>query len=1025
MTSKIASFLQIRPGEGRLVGWLAALFLLPNLGGAAGSPAVEALFYARFGVEFLPVMYLALGGVTFSASMLLAGLQGRVSRRALYSTLPLLLAGMLVAARLLVGMDLNWFYPVLWLGAYLLWALQALFTWGLAGWVCDTRQAKRLFPLFGAGGILGIALGGLAARLLANLIGAENLLLIWALALIASFGLVLSLTAALDEPRRASRRSAPGFLREIQKGFDYVRRTPLMRWIALGSVLFSVLYFSLAFPFSKAVAAQFPDEDALAGFLGIFQGLKAAVEFAVALLLANRLYARFGFMGALLAFPGIYFAGFGLMLLGGTFAALAAFRFAQMVWLSGVADTAYQSIFNIVPAASREQTRAFLRGVPEQLGVILAGLLLSLGLADRQTFVMGMGMAALAGAALWRGSKAYRAALVSALRAGQPQIFASEEQPFAGLHRDAQAVEIVIAGASDPNPATRQISVEILGSVAAPAAVPALIRALEDFDPHVRQAALHALARADAPAALLEVAASLNDISPDVRLAAIRALEKLTRHARGLRIHLAPLLGDPEPDVRAAAAAALLRAGRYLPAETVLFQMGQSDDVHERIAALYAFADLGSPAADWQNGATYQIALRALADPQPGVRQAAAAALPRIDPARGQPALIVALADPDASVRAEVARALGELGEGVLPALLRALDDPAREDGALLALRQLPAWRVASGLQTYARRKAAQALRLGGLCVGVLRAPPGWDRPALALLAAALRHRALQHAQNALRALGLLDDPDGMAVALANLNSGNAALQANALEMIDSLPDRELLRPLLALWEADRPAGEAFPEVEQPLTEILLSLLAEEDEWLVACAVRACAGRDDSPLTAALARLRQSASHLVAETAAYVLSGANMDTLPTIPIMERILYLQRVPLFESLSPAELKQIAAITGEHLFLDGETIARQGEPGEELYIIVSGEVEVILRQPDGAERTLARRKPGEHVGEMSVISRQPRMASLVARGVVRALCLEQQHFEAMLRERPEISLTVMRQLIARVREQNTAAV
>src|SRR5713101_2360759 len=160
MLARAASALQVRPGEGRLVTWLVLLMFLPSAGGAIGSPSVEALFYARFGVQYLPYMYVALGLVTLVTSLLLTALLGRASRRRLYLTLPVVLGALLIMARVLVGLRLNWFYPVLWLGMYLLWTLQSSLTWGLAGTVCNTRQAKRLFPLFGAGGILGIALGG-------------------------------------------------------------------------------------------------------------------------------------------------------------------------------------------------------------------------------------------------------------------------------------------------------------------------------------------------------------------------------------------------------------------------------------------------------------------------------------------------------------------------------------------------------------------------------------------------------------------------------------------------------------------------------------------------------------------------------------------------------------------------------------------------------------------------------------------------------------------------------------------------
>jgi len=97
----------------------------------------------------------------------------------------------------------------------------------------------------------------------------------------------------------------------------------------------------------------------------------------------------------------------------------------------------------------------------------------------------------------------------------------------------------------------------------------------------------------------------------------------------------------------------------------------------------------------------------------------------------------------------------------------------------------------------------------------------------------------------------------------------------------------------------------------------------------------------------------------------------------------------------------------------------IARQGEPGEEMYIIVSGEVRVTSGEAGRAAVELARRGPGDYVGEMAIISQEPRMASLVAHGNVRVLHITQAQFESLLRERPETSLAVMRVLCARLKE------
>ena len=144
-----------------------------------------------------------------------------------------------------------------------------------------------------------------------------------------------------------------------------------------------------------------------------------------------------------------------------------------------------------------------------------------------------------------------------------------------------------------------------------------------------------------------------------------------------------------------------------------------------------------------------------------------------------------------------------------------------------------------------------------------------------------------------------------------------------------------------------------------------------------------------------------------------------MDTLATLTIMDRIVFLRRVPLFAHIETADLKQIAQIASEHLYGDGDFIARQAEIGNEMFIIMSGEVRVVVRTTESQDRELARRQPGEVVGEMSILSQEPRMASLVAVGDVRTLTVEQRQFEGILRERPDTALAVMRVLCARLKE------
>ncbi len=145
-----------------------------------------------------------------------------------------------------------------------------------------------------------------------------------------------------------------------------------------------------------------------------------------------------------------------------------------------------------------------------------------------------------------------------------------------------------------------------------------------------------------------------------------------------------------------------------------------------------------------------------------------------------------------------------------------------------------------------------------------------------------------------------------------------------------------------------------------------------------------------------------------------------MESVRTLSAVERVLFLRRVQLFADLPPDDLRQIASVAEEMTFDDGATLARQGDPGDMLFIVVSGEIVVTANGEGGNQVKLGRRGPGEYVGEMAIISDERRMANLAAAGPVRTLSISQKPFREILRLRPEVALAVMAGLARRLREQ-----
>ncbi len=1011
MLKRLAELLAIRPGEGRLAGLLLGVMIITSAGSAAGSAGIDTLFFARFGVQYLPYMYMLLGVVTMTASLAVTAWLGRMPARRLYILLPLLLGLFLLAARLLLVLDLRLIQPVLWLGKEVVNTLIGFTVWGAAGVVCDPRQARRLFPLFGAGRILGTVLGGLGTAWFVSLAGAENLVLLWMGAMLLAFffsRLLLGSGAGSPPSRRAARHRTPGFIREIGEGYQYIRGSRLMRWISAASVLFSVLFFSLALPFSRSATLQFPDEAALAGFLGAFQGISTAAAFLVSLLLTNRLFARFGIMSMILVFCLIYLFGFGAMVVAPVFVVIAGFRFVQTLWLSGIADPAYQAMFNVVPPARRDQVRTFMGGVPDQAGTFIAGLVLLIGeqaFTPAQLALLGFLAAAACSYVIWQARRAYHSALVEALRAGRPQVFFSEEEPFGGFRQDSAARLALLAGIRDEDRTIRRVSTEILSQVQIPEAVPALIEALRDTDASVRVHALRALAstlastiastlaKGQAAGAVDGMLLLLTDHDPEVRMEALRSLSQMQISTDRLLPALEPLLRDPLASIRIRAAAARLKIGPHPPSAELLREAVTAGDEASRLAALEVVEDVELIASQADHS-------------QPAVRAAAASSLRRAAGVQALPVLLPMLADAEISEHA--AREVGALGEAALAPTLKVLSDPAREAGALAALGYLPI-PDPGPVEAFARKAALRARHYEDL-----RHALRTDAREAGLLKDLLGEKAREHARHALQAVGLLAGREIVTAALENLSSTEAGQRAAALEAIESLGDRwrEITRPLLNLWDETAPRTAAPAEPFAPL-------LSDADPWVRACAAFAALQQPDHQ-PALHEMSRSDPDPFVRQTAGLALQGdPPMQTLPTLSLMERVMFFRRVQLFEGLSTADLKQVAELSEEIEFSSGEEIARQDETGDTMYLVVTGEILVQTSQADGKRREIARRGPGDYVGEMALISQMPRIATLVADGEVRALSIGQKSFQGLLRERPEVSLAVLKELCKRVTE------
>jgi CRP-like cAMP-binding protein len=130
--------------------------------------------------------------------------------------------------------------------------------------------------------------------------------------------------------------------------------------------------------------------------------------------------------------------------------------------------------------------------------------------------------------------------------------------------------------------------------------------------------------------------------------------------------------------------------------------------------------------------------------------------------------------------------------------------------------------------------------------------------------------------------------------------------------------------------------------------------------------------------------------------------------------------LRRVPMFAEIEPAKLKLLAFMSERVGFDPGKLLMRQGDPADAAYLIIEGDVEVVLETPAG-QFVVATLGANGIVGDMGILGNSPRAATVRAKDRVIALRISKEPFMRMVREFPSMAVSIMQELAHRVESTN----
>ena len=128
--------------------------------------------------------------------------------------------------------------------------------------------------------------------------------------------------------------------------------------------------------------------------------------------------------------------------------------------------------------------------------------------------------------------------------------------------------------------------------------------------------------------------------------------------------------------------------------------------------------------------------------------------------------------------------------------------------------------------------------------------------------------------------------------------------------------------------------------------------------------------------------------------------------------------IRRVPLFSMLTTSQAASVADAVVKRRFKRGEPIVEQGKKSNALSIILTGRARVITTDSRGREVILATMRPGDYVGEMSLIDDEPHSATVSAEIQTDTLVLSRVEFARCMPENDSMSYAVLRGLVKRLR-------
>ncbi|MEK7753211.1 MAG: hypothetical protein AAB654_14905, partial [Acidobacteriota bacterium] len=869
-----AKLLLVKKSEWPRLSYFFLLFFVISVGLAIGRGTADALFLKRFGIQYLPVMYVAIGVLMMMISTVYAAYADRMSpERAFY----IMLGGLGV---LLVA---NWYLMTLKVDAvaYPLYFIafeissEVLFLHATLYFSAnfDGDQSKRLLPMTLAGLQLGEICGGFLLTA-SPVIGVQGMVLVWsgltavALAMVVVRHRSVGVSPFFSPGRRGG--GLRGTIEQIMQGLRFARRSPLLLYSSLGVFFMVVALYSLGYAAYAVYNATFKSEAELGVLFGVLTIVSSSVTLLIQVFFSGKLLNHFGVRTMNLVFPVTTFACFIALFISFKLPAALVSTLNRRVLLPSIRNPSRGLLFEALPDYMQGRARALSLALVLPCAYIFVGLVLR-ELRSFHAPYSYLITGAVAGALYlyfsFKTNRAYVEALLATLKerlflpseglgqmntAADPELFARLADGV--RHRDericltyarmlarhfpAEASEVIFERVLDTSPPVCDQLVKLISGNLSDALLQKLGEDRQWGDEHLRATVITARFEARDPRARALVDEYLAAENPrigacgiygvmsygldDRRATALKRWEELLADGRKEKIMPALALGQklPLPEV-------------LLPRIFVLLR--ESEDVVKK-AALLALGR--STLQDTQLLPVLEELIKT--SPDPRMRVACVECF-RVLPAaaREQPCFAV-LTDRHPSVVSAALRVLAESADDFDQRLFSWLGQggtsPREQQRVLEALA---GHQVANPpFEQFAERKLQEANVMSQALL-VLESDPRPVTNASRLVRIVLAERLTETFEVALVAMEHLGDRHTIRIVSLGLKSKDARQVSRAKEALGSIANSRLAAQLAQLLSgAEAAAGAGAPHFAS-VDEVFEWCRTHADAWLQRCAVHA------------------------------------------------------------------------------------------------------------------------------------------------------------------------------------------